>query len=204
MGFAAYLVKPIRQSSLAERVRAKTEMIVPAAPHDLAPLPQTQLLDAGRGTVSTGARAPDQPSSDNAVPPETTHTLRILLVEDNPINALLTRELLRRRGHEVKDVRSGEAALDSFNAERFDLVITDIHMPGLDGIETTQRIRSLEARHGRARIPILALTADALEVGQRACEDAGMDGYLTKPVDPVELDAILARLFPDAAKDAAA
>jgi two-component system sensor histidine kinase/response regulator len=130
--------------------------------------------------------------------------MHILLAEDNPINVLLTRELLRRRGHTVKDVGSGEAALEALGIERFDLVVTDIHMPGLDGIETARRIRALEARHNRPRMPIVALTADALETGQRACEDAGMDGFLTKPIDPAEMDAIFARLFPGEARDAAA
>jgi CheY-like chemotaxis protein len=187
MGFAAYLVKPVRQQSLAERVRLKTDMIVLPSREAHAPLPQTQLLNQAPAAASTNMRA-----------------LRILLAEDNPINALLTRELLRRRGHVVREVGSGEAALEALAAERFDLVITDIHMPGLDGIETAERIRASETRYNRARTPILALTADALETGLRACEDAGMDGILTKPLDPAELDAVFARLFAGEARDAAA
>ena len=71
---------------------------------------------------------------------------------------------------------------------QFDLVLTDIHMPGMDGIEATMAIRANETRYGRPRTPIVALTADALETGRRACLEAGMDGFLTKPVDPNELD----------------
>jgi CheY-like chemotaxis protein len=122
--------------------------------------------------------------------------LRILLAEDNPINALLTRELLRRRGHDVREVISGEAAVAVMSEERFDLLLTDIHMPGLDGIEAAQRIRADEIAHGLMRTPIVALTADALETGQRACQEAGMDGFLTKPIEPAELDAMLVNLFP--------
>jgi CheY-like chemotaxis protein len=69
-------------------------------------------------------------------------------------------------------------------------------MPGLDGIEATRRIREMEARTGRARTPIIALTADVFDSGRQACQDAGMDGFLTKPIDTAELDAMFARLFP--------
>ena len=133
--------------------------------------------------------------------------VRVLLAEDNPINALLTRELLRRRGYHVTGVTCGEDAVSALEEDRFDLVLTDIHMPGLDGIEAAKRIRADEKRDSRPRVPIVALTADALETGKRACQDAGMDGFLTKPVNPTELDAMLANLFPsrdDTARDAAA
>jgi PAS domain S-box-containing protein len=131
------------------------------------------------------------------------HALKILLAEDNPISALLTRELLRRRGHQVREVASGGDAVVAAASDEFDLVLTDIHMPGLDGVEAARRIREDEKRANRRRVPIVALTADAMETGKRACQDAGMDGFLTKPVDPAELDMILANLFP-AAHNAAA
>jgi CheY-like chemotaxis protein len=69
-------------------------------------------------------------------------------------------------------------------------------MPGLDGVEATRLIRTEERDSGRPRTPIVALTADVLETGKRACREAGMDGFLAKPVDPDELDAMLASLFP--------
>jgi CheY-like chemotaxis protein len=121
--------------------------------------------------------------------------LKILLAEDNPINALLTRELLRRRGHQITEVTSGGAAVSAMEAGSFDILLTDIHMPGMDGIEATQVIRANETASGRRRTPILALTADALETGMRACKDAGMDGFLTKPIDPAQLDEMLRILF---------
>ena len=80
--------------------------------------------------------------------------------------------------------------------ERFDLLLTDIHMPGMDGIEAARAIRAMEEKHGRPRTPIVALTADALETGKRACQEAGMDGFLTKPVDPAELEEMFLMLFP--------
>jgi len=180
-GFAGYLVKPLRQASLAERLLSGAaqpmEIEAEAGPS----------LHAPAVPAATPARA-DAPAA-NAF-----HS--ILLAEDNPINAMLTRELLRRRGYEVTGVTSGEEAVAAMEAGGFDLVLTDIHMPGLDGIEATRRIRANEARRARPRTPIVALTADALETGRRACQDAGMDGFLTKPVNPTELDAMLADLFP--------
>ncbi len=176
LGFIGYLVKPVRRSTLIERIRFRPEQPVytpaaerPAAPP--APLPPPPQAAAGNG-------------------------LRILLAEDNPINALLTRELLRRRGHTVIEVTSGDGAVKAMESDRFDIVLTDIHMPGMDGIEATKVIRARETVTGRARTPIVALTADALETGKRACKDAGMDGFLTKPVDPAQLDDMFAIFFP--------
>lgn len=118
------------------------------------------------------------------------------MAEDNPINAMLTRELLKRRGYKVSEVRSGEDALKMIRREQqFDLVLMDIHMPGLDGIETTRQWRQHEAQLGRRRTPIMALTADAVESGRQACLEAGMDGFLTKPIDPAELDAMMESVF---------
>lgn len=111
---------------------------------------------------------------------------------------LLTRELLRRRGHVVTEVTCGEAAVRAMESGSFDLVLTDIHMPGMDGIEAAEAIRAHETKTGRRRTPIVALTADALETGMRACKDAGMDGFLTKPIEPSQLDEMLIILFPAA------
>jgi PAS domain S-box-containing protein len=178
LGFSAYLVKPVRQASLAERLLAKpgmTHVTAGAAPR--------------HGDFSQPFAAPLQ--APNA---EKSRGLKILLAEDNPINAMLTRELLKRRGHRVSEVTSGEAAVAAVTREHFDLLLTDIHMPGLDGVEATKRIRAEEKLMSRARLPIVALTADALETGKRACQEAGMDGFLTKPIDPAELDSMFASL----------
>ena len=181
LGFAAYLVKPIRQNSLVDRIRARLN-----GASDSFALPAHGEL----------AQTPIVTTVSDSRPKRGSRSLRILLAEDNPINALLTRELLRRRGHEIKEVTSGESAISVMAEERFDLMLTDIHMPGLDGIEATRRIRADEIAAGRPRTPIVALTADVLETGKRACQEAGMDGFLSKPVDPAELDSMLAELFP--------
>jgi len=175
LGFPNYLVKPLRQSSLAEWLRSPgREDAVPPVVTLRNPTP------------------PPRPEMKQA----TSAARRILLAEDNPINAMLIRELLRRRGHSVHDVGSGEAALETTQHQSFDLILTDIHMPGMDGIETARRFREREIALGRSRTPIVALTADAVETGKHACQDAGMDGFLTKPVDPAELDAMLLTLLP--------
>jgi CheY-like chemotaxis protein len=122
--------------------------------------------------------------------------LNVLLAEDNPINMMLIRELLRRRGHNVTEVANGRAAVEAMQAGQYDLLLTDIHMPGMDGIEAAQAIRTWEQQTARPRTPIVALTADALDAGKHACQDAGMDGFLTKPVDPAELEEMFLMLFP--------
>jgi CheY-like chemotaxis protein len=179
MGFAGYLVKPIRETSLAEQLNFCLSMNrVGKSPATAGPAP------------SSGAA---EPASPNTVAKA---GLKILLAEDNPVNALLIRELLRRRGHQIREVTTGDAAVAVLEHERFDLLLTDIHMPGMDGIEATRAIRAMEARNASPRVPIVALTADALETGKRACRDAGMDGFLTKPVDPAELEEMVQALFP--------
>jgi len=109
---------------------------------------------------------------------------------------MLIRELLKRRGHGVVEVTNGEDAVKAMNERSFDLLLTDIHMPGMDGIDAARAIRKDEAATGRTRVPIVALTADAMETGKRACQEAGMDGFLTKPVDPAELEEMFLMLFP--------
>jgi CheY-like chemotaxis protein len=165
-----YLMKPLRQESLETRIAA---------------------VLAGESDVSVALAAP-QPER------RTGPGLSILLAEDNAVNALLASELLRRRGHDVTAVTTGEAAAAACAVRRFDLVLMDLHMPQLDGIEATQRIRRAEAADKIKPVPIFALTADALETGRKACLDAGMDGLLTKPLDPAELDAVLATIAPAA------
>jgi PAS domain S-box-containing protein len=179
MGFAGYLVKPVRQSSLITRLQWHRDGPVADRPDfESPPIPAPFLEDR--------PAAPRQPEPG----------LRILLAEDNPINMMLIRELLRRRGHGVTEVTSGNDAVRAVLEEDFDLLITDIHMPGMDGVKAARAIRAGEARIGKARTPIVALTADAMEHGRQACRDAGMDGFLTKPVDPAELEEMFAGLFP--------
>jgi CheY-like chemotaxis protein len=182
MGFAGYLVKPVRQSSLIARLQWHRD-----SPQETMPQPDRPDFDPP---------AIPAPFLDDSRRPQDRKTLRILLAEDNPINMMLIRELLRRRGHHVTEVTTGNDAVQAVLEDSFDLLLTDIHMPGMDGLEAARAIRAGEARMGKDRTPIVALTADALEGGKRNCRDAGMDGFLTKPVDPTELEEIFAALFP--------
>ena len=125
--------------------------------------------------------------------------LSILVAEDNEINALLMRSLLGRLGHHAVITSNGEQALESWQAARsagapYDLVLMDIQMPQLNGIETTKRIRHLEAAEAGRPTPILALTANTLVEDRYACFEAGMDGFLIKPLDRDKLADALAGL----------
>jgi len=200
MGFAGYLVKPIRETSLAEQLNLCLAMmdIGSAAPAQPANPVPAQLPEAAAITApQPEPLQPGPPPLALPAPKATAATgLKILLAEDNPVNALLIRELLRRRGHQIREVTTGGAAVAAMEDDDFDLLLTDIHMPGMDGIEATRTIRAMEEKTLRPRVPIVALTADALETGKRACQEAGMDGFLTKPVDPAELEEMFLALFP--------
>lgn len=118
--------------------------------------------------------------------------LRILVIDDNRTNQILIRGLLQKQGCDVTIADSGEAALELFQEVEFDLAFMDIEMPGMDGFETTRRIRMLEV--DESRLPIFALTAHALPNYGLRCLAAGMDGYLSKPLKMHEVFAILERV----------
>jgi CheY-like chemotaxis protein len=119
--------------------------------------------------------------------------LHILLAEDNLINQRLAVRLLEKHGCVTSAVVNGKEALQSYSEHEFDLVLMDIHMPEMGGIEATQAIRRLEALTGR-HVPIIALTASAMNEDRRGCLAAGMDDYLTKPINPEELFSTLRRV----------
>jgi PAS domain S-box-containing protein len=177
-GFTGYLVKPLRAASLAARLTAAPEIAAPSL-------------------VSESAAEP----ADVAAPPPASSgkALSILVAEDNEINALLMRSLLSRLGHHAVITTNGEAALESWLTARsagtpYDLVLMDIQMPQLNGIETAKRIRDLEAGQRGRQTPILALTANTLAEDRYACFEAGMDGFLIKPLDRDKLADALAGL----------
>jgi signal transduction histidine kinase/CheY-like chemotaxis protein len=112
--------------------------------------------------------------------------LRVLLAEDNPVNQLLAQALLAKRGHDVTSVEDGRQVLDALETGAYDLVLMDVQMPRMDGFAATRTIRAREAVEG-GRIPIIALTANAMAGDREACAEAGMDGYVAKPIRPDEL-----------------
>lgn len=168
-GFTGYLIKPVRAASLAARFQ-RGDTFDPAAAMEAADAPAA----THRGDA-----------------------LSILVAEDNEINALLARALLLKLGHHPTMTTSGASAVDSWLAARaagtpFDRVLMDLHMPGMDGLEATRRIRTIEAETGAPRTPILALTANASVDDHEASLTAGMDGFLVKPFDREGLAAALA------------
>lgn len=112
---------------------------------------------------------------------ESSQRLEILLAEDNAINQKLAVRLLEKMGHNVSVVSSGLEVLVALELEEFDLILMDVHMPDLDGLETTKRIRAEESKSG-GHIPIIALTANALDGDREQCIEAGMDSYVSKPI----------------------
>jgi CheY-like chemotaxis protein len=112
--------------------------------------------------------------------------MQVLLVEDNPINQKVAQRLLEKAGHTVVIAGNGKEAIDVLEARPFDLVLMDISMPEMDGLEATARIRQREAG-GTNRLPIVAFTAHAMVGDRERCIAAGMDAYVTKPVAPTLL-----------------
>ena len=127
--------------------------------------------------------------------------LNVLLVEDNPVNQTVATKMLEKAGHVVTLAANGREALDCFDKERFDLIFMDVQMPVMGGIEATQAIRAREARRSWAAggtwqsTPIVAMTAHAMQGDRERCLMAGMDDYLSKPIRPGELQAVIARVM---------
>jgi CheY-like chemotaxis protein len=118
---------------------------------------------------------------------------RILLAEDNAVNQKVACRTLEKLGYLVDVVADGRRAVQAWRAGHYDLILMDCQMPELDGYEASQEIRALEA--GRGHIPIVALTAHAMQGAAEQCTGAGMDAHLTKPIDRAQLQACLARLL---------
>ena len=168
-GVTGYLIKPVRAASLAAR-------LVPS---------------------SIAATADPEALRDDRAAPLPGKGLSILVAEDNDINALLARALLAKLGHRPTVASNGAAAIESWQAAQaagtpYDVVLMDVHMPGLDGFEATRRLRTAEAERGSARTRIIALTANASAEDRDACLAAGMDGFVTKPLDRDKLSEVLA------------
>jgi signal transduction histidine kinase/CheY-like chemotaxis protein len=172
--FAGYLLKPLRKSSLLALMSDKANHPLHKATTELR-------------AIAAKAKAKSKSVAG----------LHVLLAEDNPVNALLVRTMLERNGHHVHHVNNGVAALDYFSSnQKIDLALFDIEMPKLDGLETTRAIRLREQKAPQKKcLPILALTANARPEDIGACLDAGMNDYLSKPFDRVDLEEKIARLM---------
>lgn len=167
LGIAAYLTKPVRQAELLDAI----------------------LTALGKS-----------PKSESPEPVVTRHSLRenrkrlqILLAEDNPVNQTVAVRLLEKNGHKVTVAENGSAALQVLEKNSFDLILMDIQMPEMNGWEATEAIRIKEKKTG-AHIPIVAMTAHAMKGDEERCLEAGMDAYLTKPVNSLNLLLVVERL----------
>lgn len=117
---------------------------------------------------------------------------KILVVEDDEVNLMIAEHVLTKEGLHVKTVNNGEEAIEIVKVEPFDMILMDIEMPIMDGLEATPLIRQLE--NGKS-IPIIALTAHHMPEKIQEFREAGMDDYIIKPIDPVKFNAILDRYF---------
>jgi two-component system, sensor histidine kinase and response regulator len=168
LGVAAYLTKPVRQSVLLEAVA-------------------TVLAAPGRATPPTLV-------TRHSIR-EAQRRLRVLLAEDNAINQLVAVKMLERFGHSVLVAENGREALAALAAGPFDVILMDVQMPGMDGLEAAAEIRRNEIGTGR-HVPIVALTAHAMQEDQDRCMRAGMDAYLAKPFSANGLLDTLETLLP--------
>lgn len=179
-GYAGYLVRPVRAESFANRIASPQPKARPEAPRSPPVNDAADLSDKEQEEVSAPAAVAK------------TGALAVLVAEDNELNATLTRMMVERAGHVPHMVESGVealAALEDAEPGTYDLVFMDLHMPLMDGYEATRQIRKLGPAKGG--LPIVALTANVMAEDKQACLEAGMDDYLSKPVDPSDLAAML-------------
>ena len=166
LGIAAYLVKPIRQAELLDSIR--------------------RVLNNSPKRAARASSAFHSPASSKG--------RKILVAEDNPVNQMFAQRILEKKGFEVKLASDGRGAVAAVANETFDLVLMDVQMPYLDGLQATISIRQMEKGTG-LRLPIIALTAHAMAEDHARCLAAGMDAYLSKPIRTKELFAAIEEII---------
>jgi two-component system, sensor histidine kinase and response regulator len=164
MGIASYLIKPVQQSDLLD---------------SLCKVLGSRIATPGLAQLITG-----QTLREDRVP------LRVLLAEDNPVNQRVAARLLEKWGHVVVLAENGVRAIEELERQRFDLILMDVQMPVMDGMEATAKIRQKEKITG-AHVPIIAMTAHAMEGDRQRFLESGMDGYISKPVHSLELFEVI-------------
>ncbi len=164
------------------------------------PLRQSRLLDAISAVMSSPVPLPEPTDGARPVEEPTVEEpsgLKILVAEDQSVNWKLVDRLLEKRGHEAVNAADGSSALRKLESDHYDLVLMDCQMPVLDGYETTRELRRREAAEQRSRVPVVAMTASAMEGDRERCIAAGMDDYLAKPITSERLDELLDRWLPE-------
>jgi PAS domain S-box-containing protein len=160
----------------------------------IKPVTDVDLLQAVNRALGMVDVAAAPPRADALQPQAVESVLDVLLVEDNPVNQKIAVRLLEKWGNRVTVAVHGQEAVGRLSAgERYDLVLMDMQMPVMGGIDATRMIRAREAEHGLTRVPIMAMTANAMQGDRELCLEAGMDDYLSKPINQVELGEKLRR-----------
>jgi CheY-like chemotaxis protein len=163
IGFAAYLPKPVTATTLLDCLRQLRAQ-----------------SGASGGPAGAGALITVHSISERRPAP-----LRILLADDNPVNCRIAVLMLEKAGHQIDVVNGGAEAIEAVRQKRYDLVLMDVQMPDVDGLEATRRIRALPIAH--AGVPVIAITANAMHGDDQRCFEAGMNDYITKPIDRARL-----------------
>ena len=161
-------------------------------PHLLKPAKQSELLDAI--TLAVGLAGSDDRPASKAAPGNKLGPQRVLLAEDSVVNQKLALALLQKQGHEVAVATTGVEVLKQLRERRFDVVLMDVQMPEMDGLEATRAIRQQEQGSGE-RLPIIAMTAHAMSEDREQCLTAGMDDYIAKPIRFETLNETLRRVL---------
>ena len=147
----------------------------------MKPIKQSELFDAIVTALGVAIMETPEPVTDSTEPAWHIPPLKILLAEDNLANQKLACGVLGKQGHHVTVAGTGKAAVDAWRTQEFDLILMDVQMPDLDGLEATQLIRQIERPRGK-HIPIIAMTAHAMKGDRERCLESGMDDYLSKPI----------------------
>ena len=170
LGFAGYLSKPVRTRDLLDCINGQ--------------------ISSGASTSRAEMRSERAPQTPAAADIE--HARRVLVVEDNAVNQKIAQRFLERLGCNVVLANNGAEGVELLGSERYDLVLMDLQMPEMDGLEATRNIRAAAREIPLLkRIPIVAMTANAMKADLDACIEAGMNGWVTKPIDKVALKAEL-------------
>ncbi|WP_428937598.1 CHASE3 domain-containing protein [Fontivita pretiosa] len=207
-GFCGHMTKPLRQSQLFNAIMDA----IAASQRDPSPLPDWPVVPpaalpaparaAGLLPRPRPATSDDSGAGDGRIAARS--DIRILLAEDNEINQIVASEVLANAGYRCDTVVNGRLAVQAVSQQRYDLILMDCQMPEMDGFDATREIRRLEQAGGlageqRRRVPIVALTANAMRGDRERCLEAGMDAYASKPINPDQLLATIRQVLSDCA-----
>jgi CheY-like chemotaxis protein len=186
LGFSGFLSKPVKKNHLFECLK-------------------TVMTESGNGNKTAEKQLVTQYTIEEKKIHDATHdiSLNILLVEDNTINQKVAKIMLKKLGHTVEIADNGKEAVEAFMRQSFDLILMDIQMPVMNGIEATEKIREQEAKKNdaRSRTPIIALTANALKGDRKRFLAAGMDDYISKPIKKMIFSNVIAKYISPQAAD---